>query len=611
MVRKRVALAGGTYNGRKGNDVAQRNRLTNNSDETDIGALISGDTIFAIPYFQRPYKWKLERLKQLNVDLLALVDETNDFHFLGAVIVHGRRTNPSDPDVFDVIDGQQRITTLFLYLCAVVKLLANSGQYQEAAALFFKYLVINRDTGSLSNFKIQSCKEDRSQLNFVYHELIADEKFRAALGGFVLRPMAASGSDRGTLLNNYRAALRFLNDENEQGGLDRVRAIYASLLNRVSVVQIDVWDPTNGPKIFDSLNSRQEPMTVGDLIRNEVFSRVANEHPAIIERIDAEAWQPFYKKFDQGDRNLFDGYFFPYGLVKSPNLKKSEAYSFIRKGWEAKLDPKEIIQELAEYQDAYIDFMMGSNLSGHPKDVARAFRRLWEIKSPGSVLPFAMQLSRAISTSEVSSATAIEICQTIESFLVRRSVCGYEPTGLHAVFKRLWKDCDGEYSSARLSHEIAKHRTVPWPDNLEFANAIRERGLYGVSVTHYVVLEFDRSLGGDCPANVPWLEHVLPVNPDAKWFEIFTVEQHEKMKHRLANLLPLSSEMNRSLSNKPYLDKRSRFKEDSMFKSTRQFADGVPEWTPQELVARSDSLANWALSRWPHERPGSRVRETL
>lgn len=50
-----------------------------------------------------------------------------------------------------------------------------------------------------------------------------------------------------------------------------------------------------------------------------------------------------------------------------------------------------------------------------------------------------------------------------------------------------------------------------------------------VSVTHYVVLEFDRSLGGDCPANVPWLEHVLPVNPDAKWFEIFTVEQHEKM----------------------------------------------------------------------------------
>ncbi|MFZ5841452.1 MAG: GmrSD restriction endonuclease domain-containing protein [Pseudomonadota bacterium] len=74
--------------------MAHRNRLTNNSDETDIASLISGDTIFCIPYFQRPYKWSPERLKQLNQDILSLVDEESDFHFLGAVIVHGRRTNP-------------------------------------------------------------------------------------------------------------------------------------------------------------------------------------------------------------------------------------------------------------------------------------------------------------------------------------------------------------------------------------------------------------------------------------------------------------------------------------------------------------------------------------
>jgi hypothetical protein len=56
----------------------------------------------------------------------------------------------------------------------------------------------------------------------------------------------------------------------------------------MSVVQIDIKDPTSGPKIFDSLNSRQEPMTVGDLIRNEIFSRVADEDPDEIERIDQD-----------------------------------------------------------------------------------------------------------------------------------------------------------------------------------------------------------------------------------------------------------------------------------------------------------------------------------
>ena len=95
----------------------KRQRLTNNSDETDIASLLSGDTVFNIPYFQRAYKWKPERIHQLNDDLLNLVDETSDFHFLGAIIIHGRRSNPSDPDVYEVIDGQQRITTVFVYLC--------------------------------------------------------------------------------------------------------------------------------------------------------------------------------------------------------------------------------------------------------------------------------------------------------------------------------------------------------------------------------------------------------------------------------------------------------------------------------------------------------------
>lgn len=99
--------------------MAQRNRLTNNSDETDVASLISGDTIFSIPYFQRAYKWKLERLRQLEADVLSIVDGTSDLHFLGAVIIHGRRRNPSDPDVFDVIDGQQRITTIFLYIVVI------------------------------------------------------------------------------------------------------------------------------------------------------------------------------------------------------------------------------------------------------------------------------------------------------------------------------------------------------------------------------------------------------------------------------------------------------------------------------------------------------------
>jgi hypothetical protein len=83
----------------------KRTKLTNSSDETDIATLISGDNIFAIPYFQRPYKWKADKLRQLNADILDIID-SSDSHFLGAVIIHGRRSNPADPNTYDIIDGQ-------------------------------------------------------------------------------------------------------------------------------------------------------------------------------------------------------------------------------------------------------------------------------------------------------------------------------------------------------------------------------------------------------------------------------------------------------------------------------------------------------------------------
>ena len=61
--------------------MAKRTRLTNSSDETEIALLFSGDTVFAIPYFQRAYKWKPERIQQLNRDLLKLVDGSSDSFF--------------------------------------------------------------------------------------------------------------------------------------------------------------------------------------------------------------------------------------------------------------------------------------------------------------------------------------------------------------------------------------------------------------------------------------------------------------------------------------------------------------------------------------------------
>ena len=585
--------------------VKQKIKLTNNADEADIASLMGNDSIFSIPFFQRPYKWKPARLSQLNADLLNLVDEETDVHFLGAVIIHGLASKPADAQVYEVIDGQQRLTTMYLYMCAVVRTLIDADEPDEAANLFRKFLVTSIDTGIRSNLTLQPCKQDQADLNTVIRELLATKAFNKKLPGFSFAPLPGTVEAKGRIAANYGLAKKFLRAQLNEGGPDRVRAIYTCLLQKMSVVQIDVQDPTNGPKIFDSLNSRQEPMTIGDLVRNDVFARVAIDNPDEATVIDAHDWQPFYEGFKNADKNYFDDYFFPFGLVHEPNLRKSEMYTTLKKRWEGK-NPKEVIAELREYQSDFLDLVLGGNRSELPIEVARRIDRLRLSKLPSSTYPFLMRLTRAVAESKLDVENACEVLNILDSFLTRRAICGHEPTGLHAVFKRLWQDCDGDVTAERVSKEIASHKTVVWPSNADVVASVISRPAYGTTITKYVLLQFEEELGGDRITLDPWIEHVLPTTHSHDWSS-FTAAEHADYKDLLANLIPLSSTMNTSLGNVGYAAKRLRYQNDSAFKSARKFAEKVEDWTPATLEARSLQLSEWFVNRWPHGKPARAV----
>ena len=575
-------------------------RLTNSADETDVAGLMSGNSIFAIPYFQRKYTWGPDRLKQLEQDLLRVVDVAGDVHFLGALIIHGRRSNPSDPVVYEVIDGQQRITTLFLLMCGLVKQLAYLGDAPGAANLFLMCLMVPRDTSAPSNLKLHPCKDDRGQLNFVMSDLLSDQALKERLGSTAIKLLPSTGGTKGTLRNNYRSILRFLEKQHVEAGIERIRAIIKALLESLSVVQIDVNDPTNGPKIFNSLNSQQEPMTIGDLVRNEIFSRVANEHPDVIEQIDQNRWRPFYDRFKHDHQNLFDSYFFPFGLILDHNLRKSEVFGSLRKRWSDVNDPEKIINELEVYQSAFIDLCCGTNLQGFSGPVRARLENLRLAGAPSSTYPFLMRLSNGLRDGTVTEGDGSEVLEVVESFLVRRAICGHEPTGLHAVFKKLWVDCEGHPSGESVLEKLHEPRTVSWPNDDEVRLAITSRPLYGASITNYLLSQYDSSLGGDTPESPGEIEHVLPQTPSDEWKTSFTQDECDKLRDLLSNLVLLTPPMNKELSNDPYHLKRPRYLSDSIFKSARELARLHESWNPQAIAERATQMATWAISRWKY-----------
>ncbi|MBW9059177.1 DUF262 domain-containing protein [Agrobacterium pusense] len=577
-------------------------RLTTNSQETTLGDLLSiGTSLYLIPFFQREYRWAPDKANNLLQDILNVVDGLTDKHFLGAVIVHGRRANPTDPKVFEVIDGQQRLTTAFLFISALVKVLAQVKQHDEAAKLAQNYLQIGRDYRK-SNLRIHSSRLDRTMMRAVIEDLKSDTDLLASLKPYDLNALPSYGSNRGPLRNNYNRFKRFFADELDQGGIERVRQIYEAFLNNFTVVQIDVLDPTDGPKIFDSLNSKQEPMKISDLVRNEIFRKISDESPEKIERIDEEVWQPFYASFEASGVNSFEKFLFPFGLVSDPNLKKSDVFINLRAQWNALADPSEIIATMERFKAPYLDSLLGRNACGFSTTLALPYMRLAALGAPSSILPFTMQLGRAVLDGIVSELAAAEVLSIVETFLVRRAIAGYEPTGLHAVFKRLWIDVKDNVTSDAVSKAISAHKTVTWPHAEEVKKAIETRPLYGSAITPYLLMEYDTFLGGDTNDAIETIEHVLPQVADAAWQATYGEGFVSGDKDALPNLLPCTGRMNSSLGNQPYHLKRDRFAKDSKFKSTRDFSDKFPVWNWEAFRVRSKAMGEWAVQRWPHEK---------
>lgn len=426
--------------------------------------------------------------------------------------------------------------------------------------------------------------------------------------------MPNTGAENGRAWKNYLRLCKFFEGkylESEKvavgEGSKILQEYYNKLVGNMRVVQIVVNDPTDGPKIFDSLNSKQEPMTIGDLVRNELFSKFADREDEDIDILDRDYWHPFYEKFKQDDEkdfdNVFEQYFFPYALTLNHSVKKADAFNYLRERWAQINDPKEIIKALSKYQDIFIDLYYGTKLTDCPQIIKDSIHRLARMGTPTSVYPFLMHVVSAVIDGNLDASAAEQIMARVESFLVRRVVCGYEPTGLHATFKALWDDCEGDYSVDNVVAMIKRHNTVKWPTDEEFMTNIKSRPLYKVKMTPYILSEWNGHLGGDIPElGKQQIEHILPETPDqdSQWWRDWTKAQHEKLLHCLANLLPLSGSLNGSVQNADYSVKRERYISDSALKAPRAFGERYEVWTPAEFDKRAEELSEWALERWKY-----------
>ena len=292
--------------------------------------LHSGDQ-YLVPFFQRFYSWDQKHWNRLLDDLTALVDSSADgMHFLGPLVCTPAQHVPGEVTAYQLIDGQQRLTTLTLVLISLRDLCRENNLTDLADEIHEDFLVHKRRV-DLQHYKIVPRVGDREALVAILQgkELAAFKDFR--------------------LLKGLRFFGRELRKYIGSDSQERLPALFRALTARMSLVVITVAGE-NPYEIFESLNSTGLPLEQSDLIRNYVFMEVP-----LAEQEDffQEHWERYECVFEASDE--FPGidvtsFYRNYLMRTGGYSKKNETYiDFKKQNRERDLDSTAQVAELSRF----------------------------------------------------------------------------------------------------------------------------------------------------------------------------------------------------------------------------------------------------------------------
>lgn len=231
---------------------------------------------YMIPFFQRRYSWRRKNWKRLWQDVLALVgDSGTNQHFLGPLVCTPHEIVPGRVPAFQLIDGQQRVTTLTLLLAALRDAAKEHGDEALAEEITEDYL-IHKHKPDLQRYKVVPRVEDREMLISLIE-----------------------GSDGVEEAHPLTQAKMFLDKQiarhAKEDPAGALREVMTAVTARMSLVVITI-EGENPYEIFESLNSTGTPLEESDLIRNFLFMQVPTDRQ---QAFHDKHWRPFESTFEE------------------------------------------------------------------------------------------------------------------------------------------------------------------------------------------------------------------------------------------------------------------------------------------------------------------------
>ncbi|XVJ71121.1 MAG: DUF262 domain-containing protein [Rhizobacter sp.] len=553
--------------------------LLNTSTPT-LGEVFSNGKTFEVPRFQRHYAWDLDQWEELWEDLLQCEQSGQD-HYLGAIVLK----TFADRKHFEVIDGQQRLVTISLVLLAMIDVLQNwAAQGRDADA--------NKQRANLIRERFLST-QDPASLTFTSRlKLNAQNEgfFRANL--LQLRPPVAAArlpeSDKllwnGFLFFKRQLDARFPADQADAVALARLAE---TLADRFLFIQIQVGDELDAYTVFETLNARGTQLTVTDLLKNYVFSRVASSSADL--EVAEMSWERIVGGKEREFSKLLKHYWNSHhGVTRPPRLFK-EIRQHVQTGEQAfkLLDQLEATAVLhAALNQPSSDALWTEWPSSRQYAVELD---LFQVSQCYPLLYACWDSCPAL------LPDALRICSVISFRYVVIGRMNTQPME-RAYIKAALEVRAGRIITARQLFEALKVLYVPDEQfEADFATSQVSTAKSRV-LPRYILYRLENHLAGTSlsfESDQGTLEHILPENPDEGWVQ--AVPEYLTDIYRLGNYTLLERHLNEQAGRNTLPIKKALY-----VTSQYQLSSGFAwhEWNHRNIDARQKWMAKQAVACW-------------
>jgi len=609
------------------------------ADPLSVGKVLTENHRFVVPIYQRTYAWTDKRqLSPLFEQIEAKAEERlakgkAEFpHYMGSLLVipegeaaFGR------VQAFDIVDGQQRLTTF--HLCfAALREIARERAFEDLAVKLESLLLLGTDLSesdkNSGRYKLMPTSFDREN----FHDVIdlTAESIRAKYPTHFYK----NGKIKGGAPNCIAGYWFFLDraqafiDQDQANARSRLLALTDAIFQNFHFIVITLSKEDDPQVIFATLNTGGQPLAAMDLVRNDVFLRAARNREDE-ELLMNNYWRIFEDAFWKSEATQ--------GRIRKPVMDFFLAHVLAAESGEL-ISISELYAEYKKFSRRTAAATVGQELGALTR-YAPIYRELIDppIDSPlhrlakclenfdmSTAYPLILLIASSPATLEVKS----KLYELIRSYVVRRALCGLTAKNYNIAFLEFVSAMRGHGVSVETFAAAAELKrnsdAAKFPTDAELTDAIAARNQYQTLPPNrlaYMLEEFERASRDKFTAAEgirPGLsiEHIMPQHWQEHWRMLPServapteggvpadeamaaeITERNRLIHTLGNLSLLTPPANASASNSSFEGKKPRLV-DALLRMNQDIAKQT-QWGETEIRNRAKELAHLAVKIWP------------